>query len=478
MLSMRTNADVGLLGALLAALGAPVACAGSSDGGTVATTPPPACENETPLVNPATGYVSCSNGNTIRHEVHDCPSSLPRAGTFSIDPMFDACSTDGDCAAQAHGWCNDVPVQYPATFCNYGCVTDAECGAGSICVCGEPVGHCAQALCTSDADCGPGLHCSSYESNPGCGSIAYACQAPGDECAGNADCGSGMYCTLSAGRRLCTSAGCVIGRPFLVSGELRIAPLVKSGAWSHRAEPTRAPLSGEERQSLSKYWASAGLLEHASVAAFARFSLQLLSLGAPAELLELTSQAMADEIHHARLCFGLAERYGGVARGPGALAVEGSLDPSSLVEIVELAILEGCIGETVAALEAAEAASYATDPVVKEALLRISRDEARHAELAWRFVRWALDRPGSELAAVISRTFAAALADAAGAADPALSADELRLLEHGLVPEALRGRIRAHALSAVVGPCAAVLASELPAHGALTGLGSFLPSRT
>jgi len=287
-----------------------------------------------------------------------------------------------------------------------------------------------------------------------------------------------MYCTLSAGRRLCTGAGCVIGRPFLVSGEIRIAPLVKSGAWSHRAEPTRAPLSAEERQALSKYWASAGQLEHASVAAFARFSLQLLSLGAPAELLELTSQAMADEIHHARLCFGLAERYGGATLGPGALAVEGSLDSSSLEEIVELAILVGCLGETVAALEAAEAACFATDPVVKDALLRIAGDEARHAELAWRFVQWALNRSGAELGSVIERTFAAALTDAARAADPALSADDRRLLEHGLVPDALRGRIRAHALRAVVGPCAAALASGLPAHGALTGFGSFLPSRT
>jgi len=332
--------------------------------------------------------------------------------------------------------------------------------------------------CTSDADCGAGLHCSSYEANPGCGGMAYACQAPGDECAGNADCGVGMYCTLSAGRRACTGAACVIGRPFLVSGEVRVAPLVSSEAWSEPAPKACDRLSTREQAALSDYWAAAGQLEHASVAAFARFALQLLSVGAPAELLELTSRAMSDEIRHARLCFGLAERYGGVARGPGALAVEGSLDSSSLPEILELTILEGCIGETVAALEASEAACYATDPAVREALQRIAGDEARHAELAWRFVQWALTRSGVELGSVVERTFAAALTEAPSGAEPALSAAESRLLEHGLVPPALRARIRAHALRAIVGPCAAALVKKLPAQGALTGFGSFLPVRT
>ena len=133
-------------------------------------------------------------------------------------------------------------------------------------------------------------------------------------------------------------------------------------------------------------------MEHASIAAFARFSLQLLSLGAPSELVEACTAALADETAHTKLCFGIASAYAGRALGPGPLDVAGSLDVTSLVDIVDLVIAEGCLGETGAALEALEAANTAADPVIVAAYAQIARDEQRHAELAFRFVRWALDR--------------------------------------------------------------------------------------
>ena len=61
-------------------------------------------------------------------------------------------------------------------------------------------------------------------------------------------------------------------------------------------------------------------------------------------------------------------------------------------KIVDLVIAEGCFGETRAALEALEAAELAADPVIRAAYARIAGDEQRHAELAFRFVRWALER--------------------------------------------------------------------------------------
>jgi hypothetical protein len=63
---------------------------------------------------------------------------------------------------------------------------------------------------------------------------------------------------------------------------------------------------------------------------------------------------------------------------------------TELDQVVELVIAEGCFGETRAALEALEAADAATDPVIAATYSRIARDETRHAELAFRFVRWAL----------------------------------------------------------------------------------------
>jgi hypothetical protein len=156
-----------------------------------------------------------------------------------------------------------------------------------------------------------------------------------------------------------------------------------------------------------------GQMEHASIAAFARFSLQLLSLGAPPDLVEASTRALADETAHTKLCFELASAYAGRALGPGKLDVENSLAVTSLLDVVELVIAEGCFGETVAALEAREAADAAADPVVRAAYTQIARDEERHAELAFRFIRWALEQDR----AAVSERVTAALQTAEGRAD-------------------------------------------------------------
>lgn len=57
-------------------------------------------------------------------------------------------------------------------------------------------------------------------------------------------------------------------------------------------------------------------MEHASVAAFARFTLQLLAMGAPAELVQASVGAAADELDHARLRFGIADRFDGRLGAP------------------------------------------------------------------------------------------------------------------------------------------------------------------
>ena len=44
------------------------------------------------------------------------------------------------------------------------------------------------------------------------------------------------------------------------------------------------------------------------------------------------------------------------------------------------------------AAEAAEAAHRCKDPVVKAVLVKIAADEARHAALAWRSLRWLVER--------------------------------------------------------------------------------------
>jgi hypothetical protein len=208
-------------------------------------------------------------------------------------------------------------------------------------------------------------------------------------------------------------------------------------------------------------------MEHASIAAFARFVLQLLALGAPPGLVEGAQRAMEDETRHARLAFGLASAYAGADIGPGRFAVHGSLEAMDLRSIVATTFAEGCIGETVAALEATEALEHMRDrdPAVAAVLATIAADEARHAELAWRSVAW--------MVSAFGRAARDALADALADARRAALADETPrspgvgeqetgdrtglLLERGLLAESARAAIRDEALRSVVVPLAKAL---------------------
>jgi hypothetical protein len=193
-------------------------------------------------------------------------------------------------------------------------------------------------------------------------------------------------------------------------------------------------------------------MEHASVAAFARFTLELLALGAPAALVRAAQEALGDEIAHAELCFGLATAYAGRTIQPGPLPLQGALDGMSPADIVERAIVEACIGETLAALEAAEAREHASDPAVSAVLARIAADEARHAELGFKFLSWILDnvepaererlcRVASDLAELeLERTF-----DEGEHQAPAL-------LGHGVQTGALRREVRRAAITDVILP--------------------------
>jgi hypothetical protein len=153
---------------------------------------------------------------------------------------------------------------------------------------------------------------------------------------------------------------------------------------------------------LAETWLKDALEEHASIAAFARFTMHLLSVGAPPDLVLGAQRASIDEIHHARLCFALAGRYAGTLHGPGPLSLRDAVPEASLADVAALAAEEGCVGETLGAALAREQLSVARDPEVVRALRKIVRDEARHAELAWSFVRWAVLRGGNDVRRVVA----------------------------------------------------------------------------
>jgi len=259
-------------------------------------------------------------------------------------------------------------------------------------------------------------------------------------------------CALNEqGVRECLPGGCVIGRPFLIAGEARTADVVASRDWgAPSSKPDVFALSDAERIRLAEHWTRTALAEHASVAAFARFALEALALGAPPDLLAETANAMRDEIEHARLCFALASAYGGAEVGPGALDVGSAIGSVSLSAAALSTLLEGCVGETLAAIEAAECASHATDSVIAETLSRIARDEGRHAELAFRFVAWALAQGGADLGLELRAAFAAVRETLVREANVA---PDDALLAHGVLSGARRAALRRNALERVVEPC-------------------------
>jgi hypothetical protein len=442
--------------ALFGALGlVPLAC----DGATTGTDEFP-CSASTPdiVMGQESGYETCTEGQRHRATAVQCASELPRATSCdSGDPMFPGtCASDADCTDNAHGQCG-IFGQIGECSCNYGCVTDSDCADGQICDCGEPAGQCVRADCATDDDCAEGLLCVAYVSNPGCGGTAFTCQTDADTCGSDADCQDGANCTQIDGHLECQMQACDFGRPFLVAGAHRSAEIESRADWCDvTTTPNVDDLPSALRETLAAHWREVGLMEHASIAAFARFAMQLLAVGAPPELLLETQDAMRDETQHARLAFALASAYADADVGPGRLEIEGALEDGDPRDILRMVIHEGCIGETVAALEAAEAAEHASDPVVKRVLEQIACDEQRHAELAWRYVAWAVEQD-SELGLTLLSEIRTSQLEAKSQ----VVADRNRaLLAHGVMTDAMRSELRSLAISRLIAPAAQALASQ------------------
>jgi len=188
------------------------------------------------------------------------------------------------------------------------------------------------------------------------------------------------------------------GRPFVVQDSPRTAPVRAGGGWVGTSQARAArPLPAELSREIGLEWLADARLEHASIAAFASFSLSLLAVGAPAELLAESQRAGLDEVEHARAAFALASRFIGEALEPGPLSLSGVQIETELEPLALRAWLDGCVEETMAALIAAAQLDAASDEAVCAALTRIAADEARHAELAWSFVAWALATGSPEL---------------------------------------------------------------------------------
>jgi hypothetical protein len=230
-----------------------------------------------------------------------------------------------------------------------------------------------------------------------------------------------------------------LGRPFLVEGRPTVA------------QHSVVAESAAARQAIGEAWVEDALMEHASVAAFARFAMELMALSAPLDLVESAHAAMGDELAHTRTCVAMAARYGVTVTFGPLLGGSLELTDADVGDVVMRAVLEGCVGETVAAMIAVEAGATAVDPHARAALEGIARDEARHAELAWRFVRWAVTRSPS-LVPVVERAFEQAASSRASFAEAAPE-HEVASRDAGRLSAHTRAQIAERTQREVIAPC-------------------------
>lgn len=194
---------------------------------------------------------------------------------------------------------------------------------------------------------------------------------------------------------------CPGGRPCLDGLGVPVTADLRDGdAWLDSRFALALPDS--LRAAAAEHWLREAAMEHASVASFNRASLELMAVGAPPHLLRGHQQAALDEIEHARLCLSIATACGKPPREPGPMRVPLPREPD-LARLAADTFVEGCVGETTAALVMERAAAGAEDDRLKSILSRIATDEADHAALAWATVAWAVEQGGARVLAALER---------------------------------------------------------------------------
>jgi hypothetical protein len=193
-----------------------------------------------------------------------------------------------------------------------------------------------------------------------------------------------------------------------------IAATSSSTLWSASThnEEMKAPSAHTDspainEQLLGLAWTKSALGEHASIASFAAFAIALMTNGAPSHLVEDALNAALDEVRHARTSFAIASKLRGHDIGPGPLPESKHEFGHDLKALAIAVANEGCIDETLSALEAAykaerigfaletelEGTEYSgvdkgTLAWIQKELSIIAMEENFHSALAWRTLAW------------------------------------------------------------------------------------------
>lgn len=227
--------------------------------------------------------------------------------------------------------------------------------------------------------------------------------------------------------------------------------------WRRLPDWSPVGLDPVQRARAGEAWAKAAQMEHGSIASFSKFSLQLLGVGAPPQLIEASHRAAIDEVHHARISFAVASKFAGTSLGPAGIPLGGDLLGDGALATVALeTVRDGCVGESLAAAEAEAAGQEAIDDIIRLAMTSIARDEGQHAELAWRFVGWAIAVGGASLKRQVVTAFEAAVARAL-APDADSDIRETCPVGYGRLSASRARQVREAAVRDVIAPAVAAL---------------------
>ena len=160
-------------------------------------------------------------------------------------------------------------------------------------------------------------------------------------------------------------------------------------------------------------WRARIAAEYTSAAITQHLVLWLIQAGAPPDLIDAGLVIVADELVHSRLSHEVYVQAGGT-EPPAIVREQLGLTRTSdrlEVDILRIAVRVFCLGETVAVPLFKHLRERCTEPLARDALDRILRDEVRHRDFGWDLLDWLLSTPlADEIPALLAASLPPMLA--------------------------------------------------------------------
>ncbi|MFT3712104.1 MAG: diiron oxygenase [Archangium sp.] len=131
-------------------------------------------------------------------------------------------------------------------------------------------------------------------------------------------------------------------------------------------------------------WELRTLDEYRSQVGFTEFLMELTELGCAFDTITAAVRVVRDEARHVELCRRLVNALGGTDEIPGEPKWVRSDERESLkVRVLQTLTGSLCIGETLSTALLAATRDVTVDPLAKEVVTALTRDESFHSQLGW-----------------------------------------------------------------------------------------------